>query len=107
MLPPVLLAAILVVGLLALAPTRRLYIGGHSPMAIAGYFLTLWLIGIALVMTGGFLRILLPLLVVLYVLPFVTWRQGFDRLRGRPPRDDRPPPRNVTPPDRDEARSGR
>jgi uncharacterized membrane protein len=106
-IPPVFLAAILVVGLLALAPTRRLYIGGHTPMTITTYFLALWLLGIALLVSGGFARILVPLLVVLYVLPFITWRRGLDRLRGRPPRDVRPPPRNVTPPERDEARGGR
>jgi uncharacterized membrane protein len=107
MIPPVFLGAILVVGLLALAPARRLYVGGHTPTTIATYFLALWLLGIGLVVSGGFARILLPLLVILYVLPFITWRRGFDRLRGRPPRDVRPPPRNVTPPDRDEARSRR
>ena len=107
MIPPVFLGAILVVGLIALAPTRRLYMGGHTPMTITTYFLALWLLGIALVVSGGFARILVPLLVVLYVLPFITLRRGLDRLRGRPPRDVRPPPRNVTPPDRDEARSGR
>ncbi|MDQ6795328.1 MAG: hypothetical protein M3067_11030 [Chloroflexota bacterium] len=107
MIPPVFLGAILVVGLIALAPTRRLYIGGHSAMTITTYFLTLWLLGIALAVSGGFARILLPVLVILYVLPFITWRRGLDRLRGRPPREVRPPPRNVTPPERDEARTRR
>ena len=42
---------------------------------------------------------LLPILVVLYVVPFINWRAGLERLVGRRPREVRPPMKNVTPPD--------
>jgi hypothetical protein len=99
---PFLLAAVLVVGLLALAPTRRLYVAGRSPGAIATYFICLWLLGVAVALAPRLARLLLPLLVVLYIVPFLNCRAGFDRLLGRRP-EVRPPMKNVTPPNPDEA----
>jgi hypothetical protein len=98
-LPPALVAAILVLALLALIPTRRLFQRGASSGLIALYFLALWLLGLATVATGGRARILLPVILVLAVLPYFHLREGIDRILGRPPRPTRPPIKNVTPPD--------
>jgi hypothetical protein len=102
-LPPALVAAILVLALLALIPTRRLFQRGASSGLVALYFLALWLVGLAMVATGGRARILLPVIVVLAVLPYLHLRDGIDRILGRPPRPIAPPVKNVTPPE-DEAR---
>ena len=99
LLPPALLAAIIVLALLALIPTRRLFQRGASGGLIAAYFLALWLLGLAMVATGARARILVPVIVVLAILPYVHVRDGIDRLLGRPPRPTRPPIKNVTPPD--------
>jgi hypothetical protein len=99
---PALIAATIVVGLLALAPTRRLFQSGRPPRYVAGYFAALWLLGLVAALAPGAARGVVPLLVVLYVFPFINWRAGIDRLLGRPPREVRPPMKNVTPP-RDEA----
>jgi len=102
-LPPALLAAILVLALLALIPTRRLFQRGASGGLVAAYFLALWLLGLAVVATGARARILLPVILILAVLPYVHIRDGIDRLLGRPPRPVAPPVKNVTPPE-DEVR---
>ena len=100
---PFVLAAALVVGFLALAPARRLFLAGRSSGFVTAYFLSLWLLGLLAVLSRGGARVVLPLIVVLYIAPFITWRAGIDRLLGRR-REVRPPPRNVTPPaERDEA----
>lgn len=93
------MAAILVLALLALIPTRRLFQRGASSGVVAAYFLALWLLGLAMVATGGRARILVPVIIVLAVLPYVRIRDGIDRLLGRPPRPTPPPIKNVTPPD--------
>jgi hypothetical protein len=100
-IPPFILVATLVVGLLALAPTRRLYVAGRSPGIIASYFVSLWLLGVLVALAPRLARLVLPILVVLYIVPFLDWRTGLDRLLGRR-REVRPPMKNVTPP-RDEA----
>lgn len=102
-LPPALVAAILVLALLALIPTRRLFQRGASGGLVALYFLALWLLGLVMVASGGRARILLPVVLVLAVLPYVHLRDGIDRLLGRPPRLVPPPVKNVTPPE-DEVR---
>ena len=99
LLPPALLAAIIVLALLALIPTRRLFQRGASGGLVAAYFLALWLVSLAMVATGARARILLPVIVILAVLPYVHLRDGIDRLLGRPPRPVPPPIKNVTPPD--------
>lgn len=98
-LPPALVAAILVLALLALIPTRRLFQRGASSGLVAAYFLALWLLALAMVATGARARILVPVILVLAVLPYFHIREGVDRLLGRPPRPTRPPIKNVTPPD--------
>jgi hypothetical protein len=99
--PPFLIGAALIVGLLALWPTRRLYVAGHSTSSIALYFAALWALGLLIAIAPRAARLVLPILVVLYVVPFISWRAGFERLLGRRPREVRPPMKDVTP--RDEA----
>jgi hypothetical protein len=98
---PFLLVAVLVVGLLALAPTRRLYVAGRSPTVVASYFVCLWLLGVLVALAPRLARLVVPILLVLYIVPFLNWRTGLERLLGRR-REVRPPMKNVTPP-RDEA----
>jgi len=97
--PPFLIGAALVVGLLALWPTRRLFVAGRSAGLITAYFAGLWLLGLLLAIAPRIGRLVLPILVVLYVVPFINWRAGLERLVGRRPREVRPPIKNVTPPD--------
>jgi hypothetical protein len=98
---PFLLIAVLIVGLLALAPTRRLYVAGRSPGIVASYFVCLWLLGVLVALAPRLARLVVPVLLVLYIVPFLNWRAGLDRLLGRRG-EVRPPMKNVTPP-RDEA----
>jgi hypothetical protein len=95
-MPPALLAIVLATGLLALVPTRRVFLAGWSQAAVAAYFLALWVGSAAIALAPGGARFLVPIVLVAYLAPFVTLRAGVDRLLGRP----RPPaPRNVTPQD--------
>lgn len=98
-LPPALVAAILLVALLALIPTRHLFRRGASAGFVTGYYIALLLIGLVMVASQGRLRILLPVLIVLAVVPYLHIGEGIDRLLGRPPRPTRPPMKNVTPPE--------
>jgi hypothetical protein len=75
-------------------------------------------LGLAVTEARPLARYLLPIIGLVYIAPFITWRGGIDRLlrreapdievsRREPP--SLTPPRNVTPseaPDPDEARSG-
>jgi hypothetical protein len=97
--PSTLLVLALVLAVLALIPTRRLALRATSPVTVGSYFLLLWLSALAVVAAPGASRLLVPLVIVLVLAPFVTLREGIDRLLGREPREVRPPPRNVTPPD--------
>jgi hypothetical protein len=102
-MPPGLLALVLVLGVLALVPARRLARLGWSRGSVGTYFLALWAMGFAVATAPGGARILVPLLLVVWIAPFVTWRTAIDRMLGRPPPHE--PPRNVTPPEpRDESR---
>lgn len=119
--PPVAILAA-VIGLLALIPTRRLYLAGWRGWALVGYWLLLLSLGLLIAELRGPTRFLVPILVVAVLAPFVTARAGIDRLLGRVrgvgardvtprsappaqlPRNVSPPasaPRNVTPPDAD------
>ncbi|MCI0583151.1 MAG: hypothetical protein L0227_09730 [Chloroflexi bacterium] len=103
---------VLLVGLLALLvliPTRRLMIVGWSRQALTTYYLAVWLLGSAVAVMRAPATFLLPILLIAYLAPFVTLRDGLDRLLRRPPRGpdgdpiDRPteprPMKDVTPPD--------
>lgn len=100
---PWLLALALGIGLLVALPARRLHLAGFSTRITGGYALVLWLLAMAMAIRPIASRFLVPFLIVLYLAPFVA---GPDRLRrvrlgrgGRPPRDGRPPMKDVTPPD--------
>jgi len=93
-------------------PVRRLVHDGRSLTTIVLYVVIL----VALAVGASELalaRYLLPALGVVYILPFITWRAGLDRLLGRRPpirvsRVDRPAiegTRNVTPTNADGARN--
>jgi hypothetical protein len=105
-LSPGMLAILLLTALLALIPARRLYLSGQTAVVVGAYFGVLWVLGALIAIGPGRSRLFVPLMLVLYLVPFLTWRAGIDRLLGRtpPPR----PARNVTPPaeaDRPNSRS--
>ncbi|HEX8938713.1 MAG TPA: hypothetical protein VF763_01005 [Candidatus Limnocylindrales bacterium] len=89
------ITAFAVVGLVALLPTRRLFLAGLGPRTLLAYLVLL--IGLSLLgleaRAGA--RFLLPLLVGLYLAPFVIPAGLLARLAG--PRPRRPPPKDVTP----------
>jgi hypothetical protein len=97
---PWLIALAIVVTLLALIPARRLQLAGIAPRWIGLYALGIWLLGMTLVIRPVGARILVPFLIVAYIAPFVAAPDRVQRLlrRGRPP-DERPPMKDVTPPD--------
>jgi hypothetical protein len=96
------------VALLVLIPTRRLQLAGWRRESLALYFLGMWLLGAVVAALPAPARFLIPILLVAYLAPFVTLREGIDRLLGRRPRprggadpgggDGRPPMKDVTPP---------
>jgi hypothetical protein len=103
---------IVVIGLLVMIPTRRLFLAGWTPSALTAYFLVVGALALFVAELRGPARYLLPILVVAYIAPFITARDGIARLRGRlggappAPRDGpgsdrsqsrRPEPKNVTP----------
>jgi hypothetical protein len=97
------------IGLLALLPTRRLHVGGWKNPALTTYFLILVALGLLVAELRGPARYLIPILVVIYVAPFVITRDGIARVRGRmgggptiidpgrQRRSTRSEPKNVTP----------
>jgi len=104
MLPdtPYIILAI-VIAAVALLPARRLQLAGFSRAVTAVYAFGVWALAMVLVFRPVLIRVLVPILVVLYLAPFVTapGRMGAIVRRGRGPRGEppRPPMKNVTPPD--------
>lgn len=97
---PWLLALALVIALLALIPARRLQLAGVSPRAIGLYTLALWVLGMTLAVRPAGARILIPFLLVAYIAPFVAAPDRVRRVLGRGgSAGDRPPMKDVTPPD--------
>ena len=103
---PTTIALVGLVALLVLLPTRRLQLAGWSRQSLTTYFLAVWLLGSLVAALPSPARFLVPVLIVVYLAPFVTLRDGLNRLLGRPPgsADSAPPdstPRvkDVTPPD--------
>jgi len=94
----------LVIALLVLLPARRLQLAGFRVRWIAAYFVVTWALGMFLALRPVAARFLVPILVVLYIAPFVTAPERVTQLvrrtrsggRSDPPR---PPMKNVTPPD--------
>jgi hypothetical protein len=56
---------------LALIPTRRLSLAGWRPTWLAAYFVALLALAVLAVELRAGLRVLVPILIVLYVAPFV------------------------------------
>jgi hypothetical protein len=56
---------------LALIPTRRLSLAGWRPAWLAAYFVALLALAVLAVELRAGLRVLVPILIVLYVAPFV------------------------------------
>jgi hypothetical protein len=104
---PGLIALLLILFLVLLAPTDRLRRAGWSPRALGLYLLAMLLIGLLVVELPGPARWLVPILVLGYIAPFVTARAGFDRLRGRGPTVtvERPAIKQVYGPARDVPRA--
>ncbi len=104
MLPsPALLGLAIAIALLVLLPARRLHLAGMSSRVIAIYAASLWALAMFVAIRPVLLKVLVPILLVLYLAPFVT---APDRVAGivrrTRRRDDdlpRPPMKNVTPPD--------
>ena len=81
---------------LALIPTRRLFSSGWTSRPLAVYFGALLALGLLIALTRGRVGFLLPVLVLAYIAPFITARQGFRQIRERLAG----PVKNVTPPDK-------
>lgn len=69
--------------LIALIPTRRLHHAGWRAGRLATYWVALTLLGVLVAELRGPARFLLPVYLVAFGAPFVTFRAGLDRLRGR------------------------
>jgi hypothetical protein len=93
----------ILVALVVLLPARRLHLAGFSRGVVAVYALGVWALAMVLAIRPVLIRFLVPILVVLYLAPFVTAPGRMTAIvrRGRGPRGDppRPPMKNVTPPD--------
>jgi uncharacterized membrane protein YfcA len=99
---PTLLLTLLLSSLLAIMPVRRLHQAGWS----SGALTTAWVVYVGLLLaavdSGAGLRYLLPVLVVLFVLPYLAGKSRLEKVgrllgarRAAPAR----PVINVTPPD--------
>lgn len=98
-LSPWLLALALVVGLLVLIPARRLQLAGITSRTIGLYALLLWILAMVIAVRPFGARILVPILLIAYLAPFVASPDQVHRVLRRRPPDDRPPIKDVTPPD--------
>jgi hypothetical protein len=101
---PWLIGVALLLGLVVLLPARRLQLGGLSSRSIGLYAIALWALGFLLIFRPGFIRFLLPILLIAYLAPFVAGPDRIarvSRIGRRGGRGDPPPPpmKNVTPPD--------
>ena len=106
--PPAILALGLVLALFVLLPARRLHLAGFSSRVIGLYAFGLWFVALLLAIRPGATRFLIPILLVAYIAPFVAAPDALARYlrrgRGGPGTGgqvgpDRPPMKNVTPPD--------
>ena len=68
---------------LVLLPTRRLFVSGWTTRPLAAYFAALFGLGLLLALTRGRIGFLIPILVLAYIAPFITARQGIRAARGR------------------------
>jgi len=104
LLEPLPIALGLGIALLVLLPARRLQLAGFRARWILAYAVITWALGFFLALRPFAARFLVPILVLLYIAPFVTAPERMTQIvrrtrgagRGDPPR---PPMKNVTPPD--------
>lgn len=68
---------------LVLIPTRRLFTSGWTSRPLGAYFLALFGLGLVIALTRGRVGFLLPILVIAYIAPFITARQGLRATRDR------------------------
>jgi len=93
---PALLALGLVLGLLILLPARRLQLAGFSSRAVGTVAAILWFLALTVAAVRGPTRILVPVLLIAYLLPFVASPDQLGRIvrrggtRGRPMKDVTP-----------------
>jgi hypothetical protein len=104
LLEPLPIALGLGIALLVLLPTRRLQVAGFRARWIAAYFLVTWGLAFFLALRPVAGRFLVPILVLLYIAPFVTAPERMTQLvrrtrTGGRSDEPRPPMKNVTPPD--------
>lgn len=78
-----LLVLALVIAGLVLIPTRRLFLAGFSTTALTAYYLIVVALGLFVAELRGPARYLIPILVIAYIAPFVTARDGIAHLRDR------------------------
>jgi hypothetical protein len=97
--PVFLVTLVVVLAILVAIPTRRLYLAGWRGWPLLTYFAFVFLLAILVAEVRGPARFLVPILVVAYLGPFVTARDGVARLLGRGPDHPDRPMKDVTPPD--------
>ncbi len=81
------LALLFVLFLLALLPTRRLWLAGTGLEWRIGYLVSLLALGLVAIEFEALGRYLIPLLLLLYLMPFSGLPDRWGRWRRRPPRD--------------------
>lgn len=77
-----LVALVVAIGILVLIPTRRLFLAGWPPRSLALYFVGVVALGVIVAELRAPARFLIPILVIAYIAPFVTARDGIRRLLG-------------------------
>jgi hypothetical protein len=73
--------------LLALLPTRRLWLAGTGLGWRVGYLVSLLALGLVAIEFEALGRYLIPLLLLLYLAPFSALPERWGRWRRRPPRE--------------------
>ena len=81
------LALLFLLFLLALVPSRRLWIAGASLEWRVGYLVGMLVLGLAAVELEALAKYLLPLLLLLYLVPFSGLPERWGRWRRRGSRD--------------------
>lgn len=104
LLEPLPIALGLIIALLVLIPARRLQLGGFRTRTIAAYAIVTWALAFFLALRPFAARFLVPILVLLYIAPFIVAPERMTEVARRirsGGRDDppRPPMKDVTPPD--------
>jgi len=95
---PAIIGLIIGLFLLALIPTRRLFLAGSPGWVLTAYFLGLLVLAVVTIQLRG-VRFLIPVVLVAYVWPLLASPESLSRLIDRlfGTRPSRGPMRNVTP----------